>query len=401
MLDVFNFYYTMSTQHEVLLELYVDEELVPPVALPKSLIPPPSSHFDNMVVKVASAVPRNRFVEPAQPSDLFSDSEDSVPGEEERGDATRIDLTKAAKVADADTGLVFSRTKQGSRRKSKHIPPFRGTHLEPPSPIASQRSSSEDRSEISGFWAFLGDKQMMFQVIVQLVDNAIKHSPAGAKVTISLQRKRISDSDLFPYVAKHLRKKLQSMRGKNNLLSSVTSSGGPTTRTPRTGSKQARSRSSVSGASHFATSNHKIRMDAVQKQATVSVQHAERQVQVQEHKAQANPQAGTNDEKLAEDELMPLHKSNSNRSTKERPWRRRVRGGRRFVGRSRKLPFQSLCTDCFVISIKDQGKGISKDRMEGIFEPFEKIDERFSGLGLGLAITKRFVSMLDLSLIHI
>ena len=50
-----------------------------------------------------------------------------------------------------------------------------------------------------------------------------------------------------------------------------------------------------------------------------------------------------------------------------------------------------------VVRIRDEGKGISPDRMEAIFESFSQEDgsdtREFSGLGLGLAIAKRLVDI--------
>ncbi|MCZ4282252.1 HAMP domain-containing sensor histidine kinase [Kiloniella laminariae] len=49
------------------------------------------------------------------------------------------------------------------------------------------------------------------------------------------------------------------------------------------------------------------------------------------------------------------------------------------------------------ITIQDQGPGISKDALRGIFEPFNQIDRNAltssTGLGLGLTISKRYIEL--------
>ena len=53
--------------------------------------------------------------------------------------------------------------------------------------------------------------------------------------------------------------------------------------------------------------------------------------------------------------------------------------------------------DFLVISVKDTGKGIAKDRLEDIFNSFERLDRssesKYEGTGLGLFITKRLVEL--------
>lgn len=54
--------------------------------------------------------------------------------------------------------------------------------------------------------------------------------------------------------------------------------------------------------------------------------------------------------------------------------------------------------DYFQIHVKDTGSGISEDRLEAIFKPFEQENEEISiaygGTGLGLSITKRLVELM-------
>ncbi len=54
--------------------------------------------------------------------------------------------------------------------------------------------------------------------------------------------------------------------------------------------------------------------------------------------------------------------------------------------------------DSLFISVRDEGKGISKDRLEGIFEAFSKEDnlvaKEHEGLGIGLTISSRLVNLL-------
>jgi signal transduction histidine kinase len=51
------------------------------------------------------------------------------------------------------------------------------------------------------------------------------------------------------------------------------------------------------------------------------------------------------------------------------------------------------------ISVSDTGKGIPKEKLEKIFEPFYTIDDHTSGLGLGLSICKKYAELLNLQLI--
>jgi signal transduction histidine kinase len=46
-----------------------------------------------------------------------------------------------------------------------------------------------------------------------------------------------------------------------------------------------------------------------------------------------------------------------------------------------------------VIEISDSGIGIAPEFADKIFEPFEQVDRRREGLGLGLAISKAIVEM--------
>jgi|GEM_PF-1381065 signal transduction histidine kinase/DNA-binding response OmpR family regulator len=47
------------------------------------------------------------------------------------------------------------------------------------------------------------------------------------------------------------------------------------------------------------------------------------------------------------------------------------------------------------VSVKDSGTGISKDNLEGIFDPFMQVPHSFkTGTGLGLSITKRLIELL-------
>ena len=50
--------------------------------------------------------------------------------------------------------------------------------------------------------------------------------------------------------------------------------------------------------------------------------------------------------------------------------------------------------DVFEIYIKDTGIGIQKNRLQTIFNRFEKLDNFYEGTGLGLAISKSYIEML-------
>ena len=44
--------------------------------------------------------------------------------------------------------------------------------------------------------------------------------------------------------------------------------------------------------------------------------------------------------------------------------------------------------------VEDTGSGIPEDRLEGIFEVFERVESRKEGAGLGLAVSRELTHML-------
>ncbi len=63
------------------------------------------------------------------------------------------------------------------------------------------------------------------------------------------------------------------------------------------------------------------------------------------------------------------------------------------------IAFETEGPDRILISVRDQGIGISKDKFEKIFERFSQIDSsvtrRFGGSGLGLTISKKLVELME------
>lgn len=50
---------------------------------------------------------------------------------------------------------------------------------------------------------------------------------------------------------------------------------------------------------------------------------------------------------------------------------------------------------CEYVYIKDNGIGISKDKLQTIFEPFKRLNSQYAGTGLGLATCKNIVKQFD------